>query len=301
VRLYHARVGTSVTDTSARTAVGIGMMRIVDDPEIVSQGKIPISLWMINDVDDSTTDDAPKTVMRIFTQGRDLQGGDNVKDKSRTALPVPFLLKSDRGLPHILDLSIYGTPTGKSDQEIIIGKGGTGFAHANIEDVEVFGSYTVTLPVVTTSTHAIHGNCQAKTNPDRAKKTVGKSSCHVYVFTNMDMASVQIFAVYARDGEKIAKLGNSSFDEVFEDGKLRGEWHRRKGQVIGFVQLRQAARRRPPSCRQDLLRPATNSPSYESEEHSDTINVNPLKRSGPQTMRGPLQKKGNQRLDSLEL
>jgi hypothetical protein len=301
VRLYYARVGTSVTDTSARTAVGIGMMRIVDNPEIVSQGKIPISLWMINDVDDSTTDDAPKSVMRICTQGRDLQGGDNVKDKSRTALPVPFLLKSDRGLPHILDLSIYGTPTGKSDQEIIIGKGGTGFAHANIEDVEVFGSYTVTLPVVTTSTHAIHGNCQAKTNPDRAKKTVGKSSCHVYVFTNMDMASVQIFAVYARDGEKIAKLGNSSFDEVFEDGKLRGEWHRRKGQVIGFVQLRQAARRRPPSYRQSLSRKTTISPSSEREESPDTIKVNTLKRRRLHTVKEGRPQRKEPRPPSLEL
>lgn len=40
----------------------------------------------------------------------------------------------------------------------------------------------------------------------------------------MDMASVQIFALHARDGGKIAELEDSSFDEVFEDGKLRGEW-----------------------------------------------------------------------------
>jgi hypothetical protein len=291
----------SVTDTSARTAVGIGMMRIVDNPEIVSQGKIPISLWMINDVDDPTTDDAPKTVMRICTQGRDLQGGDNVKNKLRTAYPVPFLLKSDRGSPHVLDLSIYGTPTDTSDEEIIIGKGGTGFVLANIEDVEVFGSYSVTLPVATTSTHAIHGNCQAKTNPDRAKKTVGKSSCYVYVYTKMDMASVQIFAVYARDGGKIAKLGDSSFDKVFEDGKLRGEWQKRKNQDIGFVQLRQAARRRPPSYRQSLSRKTTISPSSEREESPDTIKVNTLKRRRLHTVKEGRPQRKEPRPPSLEL
>jgi len=277
------------------------MMRIVDNPEIVSGGKIPISLWMINDVDDSTTDDAPKTVMRICTQGRNLHGGDDVKDKLTTANPVPFLLKSDRGSPHVLDLSIYGTPADKSDEEIIIGKGSTGFAHAKIEDVEVFGSYMVTLPVGITSAHTIHGNCQAKTNPDRAKKTVGKSSCYVYVYTKMDMASVQIFAVYARDGGKIAKLGDSSFDEVFEDGRLRREWQERKKRSIEFVELRQAARKRPLSCRQGLLRTTTKSPLSEREERSDTIKVGTLKRSRPDTMEGGHSQNKKPRSDSLEL
>jgi hypothetical protein len=85
---------TTVTDTTARTAVGIGLMRIADNDEIIPLGKIPVSLWMIDDMDDSTTDDDPKTVMRICTQGRDLQGGSNVKYKS-TSYPVLLILKSD--------------------------------------------------------------------------------------------------------------------------------------------------------------------------------------------------------------
>jgi hypothetical protein len=117
----------------------------------------------------------------------------------------------------------------------------------------------------------------------------------------MDMASVQIFAVYARDGGKIAKLGDSSFDEVFEDGKLREEWQKRKKQDIGFVQLRQAARRRPPSCRQDLSRETINSPSSEREESSDTIKVNTLKRGRLHTVEEGQPRRKKPRPPSLEL
>jgi hypothetical protein len=213
-------------------------MRIADNDEIISVGKIPVSLWMIDDMDDSTTDDDPKTVMRICTQGRDLQGGGNVKYES-TSHPVLLILKSDRGSPHTLNLSIYGTPDGLSDEDIIVEERKAGFTHANIEDVQVFGCYTEVLPVLTSSSHA-------KTNPDRPKKTVGKTDCYVYVYIKMDMASVQIFAVYCCDGGKISNLARTPFDEVFEDGKLREDWQKCRGQAIQFVQLRQAARRRPP-------------------------------------------------------
>jgi hypothetical protein len=265
VSLSFTLAKTPVTDTSDRTAVGVGLMHVVDNPEIITVGKIPVSLWMIDDrmiddLDDPTTDDAPKRVIRICTQGQDLQGGSN---------PITYLLKSDRGSRHELDLSIYGTPPGSKDDDIITEKGETGSAHANIDNVEPFGCYTATLPDSTASHHAM----RAKTNPGRAKKTVGKTKCNVYVYIKMDMASVEIFAVYALDGGEIAKLAKTPFDEVFEDGKLREKWQKCRKQDIQFVQLRQVARKRPPSFRPDPSQTPIDSPSSGRGGRSNTIEV----------------------------
>lgn len=117
----------------------------------------------------------------------------------------------------------------------------------------------------------------------------------------MDMASVQIFALHARDGGKIAELEDSSFDGVFEDGKLRGEWQERRKQSIKFVELRQAARRRPPSYRQDLSRTTTNLPSSENKEGFDTIMVNTLKRGRLPAVEGRQSERKKPRSCSLEL
>jgi hypothetical protein len=177
-------------------------------------------------------------------------------------------------------LSIYGTLDGLSDEDIIVKERKAGFTHANIEDVQVFGCYTEVLSVSTSSSHA-------KTNPDRPKKTVGKTNCYVYVYIKMDMASVQIFAVYCCDGGKISKLARTPFDEVFEDGKLREGWQKCRGQAIQFVQLRQAARRRPPP---------TISPLPESEDDSNAIKFRRKRKWGtPPAIGGIRQKRLTQR------
>jgi hypothetical protein len=215
---------------------------VVDNPGIISAGKIPVSLWMINDRHDSTIDGTHERVMRVCTRGQDLQGRGSAQGEFSPSYPIPYRLESARGSAHTLDLSIYGTPPDVLDKGIITEKDKEGFAYASIHDVIEFGHYTKDLSYSTTSPCKTNENGQARINPGRTKKNVGKAISHVYVFIRMDVASIQIFAVYASDGHEIRELADTSFEQVFENGKLRKNWLKHKGFDLNFEELRQIAR-----------------------------------------------------------
>ena len=85
-------VGSNHTFQSAdklySTAVLAGLMRIADDPGILSVKEVPVSLWLRSDPDETTGEDDGKTVIRICTQGQDTNDTGSVRDRVSVSHPV---------------------------------------------------------------------------------------------------------------------------------------------------------------------------------------------------------------------
>ena len=103
------------------TAVLAGVMRIVDDPGILSVKDVPVSLWLRSDPDETTGEDDGNTVIRICMQGQDMNDTVSVRDRVSASHPVHYELCAADDKPPSLDLSVFGTPAGISDEEIIEG------------------------------------------------------------------------------------------------------------------------------------------------------------------------------------
>jgi hypothetical protein len=273
----------AVTDDHYSTAVLAGLMCIADKPEILAVDEVPVSLWLRSDPDESTDAEEPDTVVRICTQGQDMNGTANVRDRVSASHPIHFELSAVDDEPPSLDLSVFGTPAGVSDEAVIQGWNAENFAYTDVDKVTEFGRFEQQLPHSTVVS--------------------GRKVCHVYLYVEVSRLSAAFYAIFAKDGRAVKQLQNTPFDKVFQDGELTAKWRRYQNIDLDVVRLKQVARpeslflqpressasrsqppevivSREPSASSSPQPDATNidtSPSNSSPEQPDVIQVSQTK------------------------
>jgi hypothetical protein len=260
-------VGSNHTFQSAdklnSTAVLAGLMRIADDPGILSVKVVPVSLWLRSDPDETTGEDDGNTVVRICTQGQDTNDTVSVRDRVSASHPVHYELCVADDKPPSLDLSVSGTPAGVSDEEIIQGWNVENFAYTDVGKVTEFGRFEQELPGSTV--------------------TPGKRVCHVYLYVKVSRLSVELYAIFANDGRAVKPLEKTPFEKAFQNGEITKKWKKYQGVDLNIVRLKQVARPeslstnpREPSASRSQQSEATNddvSPSNASALQLDEIQV----------------------------
>lgn len=215
------RICFSLADNPVSTAVLAGLVRIADNPDIMSVTEAPVSLWMRSDPDDAEEEESLTTVVRICTRGSGLDGG-KVRDRFSSSHPIHIELVPSNGDPVSLDLSIFGTPEGVPDDEIVVGWNADQFAYTSTERVTEFGRY------------------QRQLSSSFASD--GESVFHVYIYTELFKLSVQLYAVFAGDGREITALSRTPIEEAIYGGRISKKWRTYKGVDLDVVRLRQVAR-----------------------------------------------------------
>jgi hypothetical protein len=186
------------------TAVLAGVMRIVDDPGILSVKDVPVSLWLRSDPDETTGEDDGNTVIRICMQGQDMNDTVSVRDRVSASHPVHYELCAADDKPPSLNLSVFGTPARISDEEIIEGWNIENFAYIDVGKVTEFGRFEQELPVLTV--------------------TPSKRVCHVYLYVKVSRLSVKLYAISANDRRAVKPLEKTPFDKAFQNGEITTKW-----------------------------------------------------------------------------
>jgi hypothetical protein len=264
-------VGSNHTFQSAdklnSTAVLAGLMRIADDPGILSVKVVPVSLWLRSDPDETTGEDDGNTVVRICTQGHNTNDTVSVRDRVSASHPVHYELCAADDKPPSLDLSVFGTPAGVSDEDIIEGWNVENFAYTDVGKVTEFGRFEQELPDSTV--------------------TPSRRVCHVYLYVKVSRLSVELYAIFANDGRAVKPLEKTPFDKALQNGDITTKWKKYQGVRLRIVRLKQVARpetlstnpRQPSTSRSEQLEATTdddtddNSPSDGSAVQLDVIQV----------------------------
>lgn len=215
----------AITDNHCSTAVLTGLMCIADKPEILAVDEVPVSLWLRSDPDEDKDEEEQNTVVRICTQGQDMNDTANVRDRVSASHPIHFELSATDGEPPSLDLSVFGTPAGVSDEAIIQGWNAENFAYTDVDKVTEFGRFEQQLP---------HSTVMS-----------GRKVCHVYLYVEVSRLSAAFYAIFAKDGRVVKQLQNTPFDKVFQDGELTAKWGRYQNVDLDVVRLKQVARPEP--------------------------------------------------------
>jgi hypothetical protein len=210
-----------------RTAVLAGLKCIADDWDALTVDEAPVSLWMRSDPEDES--DADTEAVRLCRQGQALNPKTVGKGDRNPSHAVHFELSCpDGGLPEV-DLSVFGTPPGASDDDVTVRKGPQGsgknsrerLVFANTSQLVQFGKFRQELII----------------QAERADKTY-----HAYIFAKITRVSVTLFVVSASDGHEMATLEGKSIDVVLKDSKLLEGWVRHNGAEIHLMRLGQVAR-----------------------------------------------------------
>lgn len=212
----------TVANSYDSTAVLEGLMRIADEPDILSVKEVPVSLWMRSDPDEHPDGNASDTVVRICTQGRDINDKNSVRDRVSASHPVHLELCATDDEAPSLDLSVFGTPAGVSDDDIVQGWNAENFAYTQVDKVTEFGRFERQLP--------------------RSTVKPGKSVCHVYLYMEVARLSVAFYAIFAKDGRAVKPLEKVPFDKVLQDGELTTKWKKYQNIELNMVRLKQVAR-----------------------------------------------------------
>lgn len=211
-----------VANASSSTAVIAGMMYMADNPDFLSTKEVPLSLWLRSDPDGSTNEDDDDSVIRICTRGQDVNDSQTVLDRLSASHPIHYELLAPEDEPPSLDLSVFGTPAGVSDEQIIEGWNNDKFAFTNAGKVTEFGRFERQLPGSTV--------------------TLKRRVCHVYLYAMIFKFKVEFYATFASDGRPVKALEKTLFEDAFHEGELAPKWQRHKGINLSFVKLRQVAR-----------------------------------------------------------
>ncbi|KAK4903715.1 hypothetical protein LTR49_026695 [Elasticomyces elasticus] len=185
------------SEPTTGTAVLGGLQRIADDWGTITLHEAPMSLWLRSDPDDGSKD--PQAV-RFCRQRQELN-------------PT-----SHEGRPEI-DLSVFGTPTSLSDEDVIEHSDGTSrkkkrsglqerLVFAPIARLTRFGDFSHEIPI---------------------ESPVPDTIYHVYVFAMVTRIGMNLFAVFAKDGHKISGLEERSYATVIENGMLLERWKVHRG------------------------------------------------------------------------
>lgn len=218
-----------------------GLACIADNPEILSVKEVPVSLWLRSDPDESANEESSDTVIRVCTQGQDKDDTSNLHDRVSASHPIHFELSTTDNEPPSLDLSVYGTPAGVSDDDIIKGLNADNFAYTDVDKVTEFGRFEQQLP--------------------RSTVKSGKRICHVYLYMEVSRLSVELYAIFAKDGRAVNPLKKTPFDRVLQDGELTKKWKKYQSVDLDMLRLRQVAR--PESLSTSAVEP--NSRSHRPE------------------------------------
>jgi len=222
-------------DNLCSTAVLAGLMRIADDPGILSVKVVPVSLWLRSDPDETMGEDDGNTVVRICTQGQDTNDTVSVRDRVSASHPVHYELCAADDKPPSLDLSVFGTPAGVSDEDIIEGWNVENFAYTDVGKVTEFGRFEQELPDSTvTSSRRVY---------------------HVYLYVKVSRLSVELYAIFANDGRAVKPLERTPFDKAFQNGDITTKWKKYQGVGLRIVRLKQVAR--PETLSTDPRQPST--------------------------------------------
>jgi hypothetical protein len=221
-------------------------MRIADDPGILSVKDVPVSLWLRSDPDGTTGEDDGNTVVRICTQGQDTNDTVSVRDRVSASDPAHYELCAADNKPPSLDLSIFGTPAGVSDEEIIEGWNVENFTYTDVGKVTEFERFEQELPDSTV--------------------TPSRRVCHAYLYVKVSRLSVELYAIFANDGRAVKPLEKTPFDKAFQNGGIATKWKKYQGVRLRIVRLKQVAR--PESLSANLRQPST-SRSQQSEAATD--------------------------------
>ena len=130
-----------VANDSSSTAVIAGMMYMADNSDILSTKEVPLSLWLRSDPDGSTNEVDDDSVIRICTQGQDVNDSQTVLDRLSASHPIHYELLAPEDEPPSLDLSVFGTPAGVSDEQIIEGWNHDKFAFTKAGKVTEFSKF----------------------------------------------------------------------------------------------------------------------------------------------------------------
>ena len=179
-------------------------MRIAGDPGILSVKDVPVSLWLRSDPDETTGEDDGNTVIRICMQGQDMNDTVSVRDRVSASHPVHYELCAADDKPPSLDLSVFGTPAGISDEEIIEGWNVENFAYTDVGKVTEFGRFEQELPDSTI--------------------TPSRRVYHLYSYVKVSRLSVQLYAIFANDGRAVKPLEKTPFDKAFQNGEITTKW-----------------------------------------------------------------------------
>jgi len=147
-----------------------GLACIADKPEILLVNEVPVSLWLRSDPDESTNGEDHDIVVRICTQGQEKNDNANLRDRVSASHPIHFELQATDDEPPSLDLSVFGTPTEVSDDDIIEGWNTENFAYTKVDQVTEFGRFAQQLP--------------------RSTVKPGKRVCHVYLYVEVSRLSL---------------------------------------------------------------------------------------------------------------
>jgi len=161
------------------------------------------------------------TVVRICTQGQDKNNTANVEDMVSALHPKHFELSAIGDEPTTLDLSVFGTPAGVSDEAIIRGWNAENVAYTDVDKVTESGRFEQQL--------------------HHSTVVSGRKVCHVYLYVEVSRLSVALYAIIAKDGRAVKQLQNTRFDKVFQDGELTAKWKRYQNVDLDVVRLKQAA------------------------------------------------------------
>lgn len=109
-----------------------------------------------------------------------------MRDRVSVCHPVHYELCAADDEPPSLGLSVFGTPAGVSDENVMEGWNADNFAYTNIDKVSEFGRFEYQLP-------------ESTVTPDRR-------ICHVYLYLKVSRLSVELYAMFARGGRAVKAL-----------------------------------------------------------------------------------------------
>lgn len=227
-------------------------MRISDEPGILSVKEVPMSLWLRSDPDEATNGEDCRTVVRICTQGKTTKDTFSVRDRASASHSIHYELSAAELEPLLLDLSVFGTPIGVSDDNIIMGWNAERFAYTDADRVSEFGRFEQKMPQLTPAN--------------------GRKVCHVYLYVEVSRLLVKLHAVFARDGHEVKRLEKTPFENAFQNGGINEHLRKDKGIDLEIVRLKQVAR--PESLavnRRDSTIPESQVPSDDDSQHQPPI------------------------------
>lgn len=211
-----------------------GLECIAEDPANVAVGAAPMSLWMRSDPDDKDKlDDRDISgdlvqAVRLCRRGQSLNPLNVKKGDRNPSHAIHFTLTDPDGEPEI-DLSIYGTPTGVSDEEVALpppkSKGRPPkfgrLTHAPISKLTLFGKFKEKLPVTSNREDGVY---------------------HAYVFTQITRVDATVFAVFADDGHEMQEFEMKSVDTVVQNDRIVEDMKEHGGKSVKVIRLGQVAR-----------------------------------------------------------
>lgn len=216
-----------------------GLICIADDETALFVDAAPLSLWMRSDPDPESDKDesvageeereeAEAEAVRICRQGQAIDPKTVGKFDRNPSHPIHYELVCKDGQPEI-DLSVFGTPSGLSDDDVIVRKGETGRVGKSHECL-VFSQ-----PEMLTRFGTFREELQMKT-----RQVDG--TYHAYVFSKITRVGITLFAVFADDGHKMPTLENKSVNRVLQGASLSSEWSVHDGVKLNLIRLGQVAR-----------------------------------------------------------